>query len=193
VFVRHNLTICSLYLQTNTIQAQYRYNTGSRKYNTCITEDTRVILLCIVRWTNLHAICNCQQKSMYLYSLPICFCSLSTLALHAPSLSQVEKRPTILQIKLAFMYFIECNTRSTVCSSVLRAWTESDFGTTTAMYPHTLKGEIDAECQYGWELSNCTKFESVSLCSCARAMPVCKAVRQSSIRPEPISRAPRFV
>jgi len=181
---RHNL---------GTIQARYRYNTVSIKYITGTTQDTGGTLWYIVWWTNMHTQCHCQQKPIYLYSLPICFCSLSTLALHPPSLSQVEKRPTILQIKLTFMYFVECNMRYTKSSNVPRAWTESDFGTKTAMCPHTLKGKIDAWCQYGWEMSNCTKFESVSLCSCARAMPVCKAVRQSSIRPEPISSAPRFV
>ncbi len=108
-----------------TIQVRYRYNTGSIKYNTGsikyntgTTKDTGGTLWYIVWWTNVHTKCHCQQKPIYLYSLPICFCSLRALSLHTPSLSQVEQCPTILQIKLPFMNFTQCNIRSTVSSSV---------------------------------------------------------------------------
>ncbi len=101
-----------------TIQVRYTYNTGSIKYNTGTTKDTGGTLWYIVWWTNVHTKCHCQQKPIYLYSLPICFCSLRALSLHTPSLSQVEQCPTILQIKLPFMNFTQCNIRSTVSSSV---------------------------------------------------------------------------
>ncbi len=112
-----------------TIQARYRYNTGSVNCNTGATKDVGGTLWYIVQWTIVRTKCYCQQKAIYLYSLPICFCSLSTLALHTPSLSQVEKRPTILQIKLPFMHFKQCKNRFLVYTSVPGAWTEPDLGT----------------------------------------------------------------
>ena len=112
-----------------TIQARYRYNTGSVNCNTGTTKDAGGALWYIVQWTNVRTQHHCQQKAIYLYSLPICFCSLSTLALHTPSLSQVEKRPTILQIKLPLMHFKQCKNRFLVFTSVPGAWTEPDIGT----------------------------------------------------------------